>query len=458
MTRPSTHGRRLQLRLAAGVALVALVAAACSSSSKSKSGGSTATTGGGSSSTSAPAGPNTASAPGVTATQVTIGSHQPLTGVAAPGYDEIAPAANAYFSWVNDHGGVHGRKIVFKYLDDGYNPAETVSDVRQLVLQDNVFGIFDGLGTPTHSAVLDYLNSNKVPDLFVASGCVCWNQPVKYPYTFGFQTDYVVEGEIQGQYIAKNFAGQKIGYFVQNDDFGQGGVKGLDTQIPSSSIVSRQTYAVTNINVAPQIGALQAAGAQVVVLYTVPAFTALALLTAAKIGFHPTWVVSNVGADPKTLAGLLQAYSKGAAGASLAEGIISDYYAVPAGDPSSPWNQLWQQVHDKYIPNLPFDGNVVYGMESAYTFVQALAGAGQNPTRDSIVKAVEANKFSGPGLVPFSYSNTNHQGYSGVQMGKIQNGVLVLTGTPYTATDSGNIQPYTTPPPAPPANGIPPGV
>jgi ABC-type branched-subunit amino acid transport system substrate-binding protein len=458
MTRPSTHGHRWQLRLAACVVLVALIAAACSSSSKSKSGGSTATTGGGSSGTTAPAGPNTASAPGITPTEVVIGSHQPLTGPAAPGYDEIGPAANAYFSWVNDHGGVHGRKITLKYLDDAYNPAETVTDVRQLVLQDNVYAIFHGLGTPTHSAVLDYLNSSKVPDLFVASGCACWNQPVKYPYTFGFQTDYIIEGEIQGQYITKNLGGMKIGYFTQNDEFGQDGIKGLDMQIPASSVVSRQTYTVTNINVAPQIGALQAAGAQVVVMYTVPAFTALALLTAAKLGFHPTWVLSNVGADYKTLAGLLQAYSKGAAGPSLLEGIISDYYAVPAGTTSNPWNQLWQEVHDKYIPTLPFDGNVVDGMQSAYTFVQALAEAGQNPTRESIVKAVEANKFTGPGLVPFSYSNTNHQGYSGVQMGKIQNGLFVLFGTPYTATDNGNIQPYTTPAPPPPANGVPPGV
>jgi branched-chain amino acid transport system substrate-binding protein len=459
MNRHSTSRHRATFRWAAGLAVLAMAAVACSSSSKS-SGASSATTAatgtsGGPSSSAAAA--NTASAPGVTATDVTIGSTQPLTGPAAPGYSEIAPAANAYFSWVNDHGGVHGRKITFKYLDDAYNPAMTTSDTRQLILQDNVYALFDALGTPTHSAVVDFVNSSKVPDLFVASGCVCWNNPTQHPYTFGWQTDYVVEGEIQGQYVAKNFAGKKVGYFVQNDDFGQGGVKGLDTQIPSSAVVSRQTYVPTNINVAPQIEALQAAGAQVVVMYTIPAFTTLALLTAAKIGFHPTWVVSNVGSDPTTLAGLLKNFSKGAAGASLAEGIITDSYAVPVGDSSNAWVQLWKQIHDKYIPTLPFDGNVTYGMATAYTFVQALAEAGQNPTRASIVSAVEANKFSGPGLVPFSFSPTNHQGYSGVQMGMIQNGAIVLTGSAYTATDTGNIQPYSTTPPAPPANGIPAG-
>ena len=440
----SLSGRRGLTRLAVGAALIGLLTTACSSSSKSS------TSAGGSSSAG-----NTASAPGITATQITIGSHQPLTGPAAPGYSEIAPAANAYFQWVNDHGGINGRKIVYKYLDDGYNPAMTTSVVRQLVLQDNVFAIFNGLGTPTHLAVRDFLNTEKVPDLFVASGCTCWNDAAKAPYTFGWQTDYTVEGQIEGQYVAQTLAGKKVGYFVQNDDFGSNGAKGLDMQIKASDVVSRQTYVTSNINVQPQIEALQSAGAQVAVLYSVPAFTALALLTAAKLNYHPTWVVSNVGSDPTTLAGLLQNFSKGAAGASLAEGIITDSYAAPIGDTTNPWAQLFKQIHDKYIPSLPLDGNVAYGFGAAYTFVAALVAAGKNPTRDGIVKAIQNSHFGGPGLVPFSYSATNHQGYSGTQMATIKSGAVVLQGTPFTATDTGGIKAYTTPPATPPANGIP---
>src|SRR5229473_271850 len=116
------------------------------------------------SSTSSDNGTNTASAPGITATTITIGSTQPLTGPAAPGYSEISKASDAYFQWVNDHGGVNGRKIVYKYEDDGYNPTNTTSLVRKQVLQDKVFAEFDGLGTPTHLAVVDYLNTEKVPD------------------------------------------------------------------------------------------------------------------------------------------------------------------------------------------------------------------------------------------------------------------------------------------------------
>ena len=120
-----------------------------------------------------------ASAPGVTATTVTIGSHQPLTGPAAPGYSANSAASKAYFDYINESGGINGRKIVYKVVDDVYNPTQTVDVVRRLVLQDKVFAIFNGLGTPTHTKVLDYLNSQRVPDLFVASGCGCWNQPAK---------------------------------------------------------------------------------------------------------------------------------------------------------------------------------------------------------------------------------------------------------------------------------------
>src|SRR5690242_7005972 len=183
---------RLRLPVIAAAVTASLVAAGCGSSSSSGSGGS----GGGA----------TASAPGITSTQILIGSHQPLTGPAAPGYSEIAPAANAYFSYVNAQGGVYGHKVVYKYLDDGYDPTKTASVVHQLVLQDNVYAIFNGLGTPTHLAAVSFLNAQKVPDVFVASGCECWNDTSKYPQTFGWQLDYVREGKILGSYIKQHFA------------------------------------------------------------------------------------------------------------------------------------------------------------------------------------------------------------------------------------------------------------
>src|ERR1700691_1153821 len=139
------------------------------------------------------------SAPGVTPTSITFGTHQPLTGPAAPGYSEIAPASQAFFDYVNAHGGVFGRKIHLIIKDDAYNPTETVNVVHQLVLQDNVFGIFEGLGTPTHTKVVAFLNASKVPDLFVASGCPCWDNGATQPETFGWQPNYTIEGKVLGQ-------------------------------------------------------------------------------------------------------------------------------------------------------------------------------------------------------------------------------------------------------------------
>jgi ABC-type branched-subunit amino acid transport system substrate-binding protein len=422
------------LRLLATGVVVVLAAAACGSSG-SKS-----------------------SAPGITATTVTIGSHQPLTGVAAPGYDEIAPASNAYFQYINANGGINGRSIKYTYLDDGYNPANTVTDVHKLVEQDKVFAIFNGLGTPTHEAVVPYLNQQKVPDLFVASGCLCWNQPTADPETFGWQPDYLVEGKILGQYIAKNFPGKKVGIFAQNDDFGANGIKGLEDEIPASSIVSTQRYDPTNIKITPQVVALQKSGAQVVVSFSVPAFTALLKLTSLALKFNPQLVVSNVGADPITLAGLISSFSKGKApGQALIQGIITDTYLAPPSDPTNSWIQLFKKIHDKYIPKLPFDGNVEYGMAAAYTFAEALKAAGKNPTRASIVAAVEKGGFSGPGLVPFGFSSSSHSGYTGVQIAIIKGLVGTPVGTPLVTDDTatGAITPYTTAQPTAPANGIP---
>src|SRR5215472_3935777 len=437
--------RRRRVGVVAAAAALALVAAACGSSGK----------GSGSSTT------NTASAPGITSTQILIGSHQPLTGPAAPGYSEIAPAANAYFQYVNAHGGVYGRKIKYTYLDDAYDPSKTTSVVHQLVLQDSVFAIFNGLGTPTHLAVVKYLNASKVPDLFVASGCDCWNNPAAYPYSFGWQLDYVREGKILGAYIKQHFAGKKIGYFYQNDEFGQDGVKGLGYEIPSSQVVSKQTYVPTNVNVGPAVAALKASGAQVVVSFAIPAFNALFKLTSLKLGFSPTLVASNVGTDPLTLGGLLEAYAKQAGatvnGNQLTNGIITDGYLPTLGNTGNSWIALFKKVHDTYDSKAPFDGNVLYGMAVGYTFVQAMMKAGKNPTRADLVKAINAGLPQGPAVAPYAFSSSDHSGVTGAYIGTITNGALVQKGPVYVtdATPTGAVTAFTGSEQAAPASGMP---
>jgi len=427
-----------------------------------------------------PATADAASTPGVTSSSITIGATVPLTGPAAPGYDEIAPAMNAVFSYVNAHGGVYGRKINYQYLDDGYNPANTATLTRKLVLQNNIFADVGSLGTPTQSAVQGFLNAQKVPQLFIESGCNCWSNP-KYPQSYGWQPPYTVDGKILGAYIKANFAGKKIGYLSQADEFGQDVVKGLDMQIPKASVVSRQTYDAATLAgpLSNQMAALKAAGAQVVVLATIPAATALAMLPAAVIGYFPQYVVDSVGADSPTVGPLLSSFAqKGggtpaqvAAASGLLNGVITTAYFAPESDTANPWVQAEKNILQQYAPSLyaksGLDGNTQYGVALAYTFVQALQKAGKNLTRQSLLNAINTSgrKFVTPGFVPLAYSSSVHFGFLGEEVVKLQSSAppaVTPTGSwiggvavgPVQVTNAGPgpIKKYTGPTSVPPKN------
>jgi branched-chain amino acid transport system substrate-binding protein len=395
---------RRSIRFGAVLAASTLVLAAC--------GGAGETGGGGG---GAPQGNANATA-GVTDTSVVIGTHQPLTGPAAPGYSKISVGAKAVFSYINDAGGINGRTIDYRVEDDGYNPAKTVEVVKKLVLQDKVFAIVGGLGTPTHSKVIDYLNSEGVPDLLVSSGALMWDDPAKHPMTFGFQVDYTREGKIQGKYIKDKFGDKKVGDFFQNDDVGRDAQAGLD-QFIKAQTVSRQGYDTANTDIGPQISALKSSGAQVVVCSCIPAFAALMILTAAKLDYHPQFVISSIGADPATLSGLLEQFAKQAGssvdGNALLNGIIGTGYLPGVGMAADPWTTFFKQIHDKYIPKEAFTDTLVFGMAQAYTFAQALKLAGRDLTRQKLVDALASGQIAGPGLIPFGFSKDSHSGYTG---------------------------------------------
>jgi branched-chain amino acid transport system substrate-binding protein len=380
-----------------------------------------------------------ADAPGVTPTEILLGSHQPLTGPAAPGYKEVSAAANAFFRYVDAHGGVYGRSIVFDYRDDGYDPVNTLRVTQDLVANDKVFAMVAGVGTNTHQAVVGYLNSNKVPDLFVESGCTCFNDPRNYPYTFGYFPDYKIEGKILGQYVRTNFPAGKVAYLLQDDDLGQNSQEGLNQVLPISSVVTQQSYDANYLvgGLGQQIAAAKAAGATVVVVFGIPAAIALALLAAAQLHYHPTFVITNVGVDPYTLGGLIKQYSQGAADISLANGVISDSYLPVASDTANPWIQLFRSVHDKYDAGQPFDSYTLNGMALAYATYQALHAAGPNLTRQGLLNALTAkgSTFQGPNLAPYGFSAGDHDGMLGSQVSTLMNGQLVLSGPIYVTDD-----------------------
>ncbi|KOX09890.1 ABC transporter substrate-binding protein [Micromonospora profundi] len=391
-----------------------------------------------------------ASVPGVTDTEIVVGTHMPLTGPASAGYSKIAPATKAYFDYVNANGGVHGRKITYKIMDDGYNPANTQQVVRQLVLQDKVFAVLNGLGTPTHTGVLDFLKTNRVPDLFVASGSRSWDQPDKYPGTFGFNPDYTVEGKILANYVKANHAGQKVCFLGQDDDFGRDSLVGVEKVLGAGGVAVKQTYVTSNTNVAPQIGAFKAAGCQVVVLATVPGFTALSVGTAARLGFKPQWLVSNVGGDHPTLAKQL------GEAAPLLEGMVGANYLPMQNDTANPWIQLFTKINKEHNGDAPFDGNTVYGMSVGYLFVQVLLAAGKDLTREKVLTAVQKGGFQGPGLAPLRFSDKDHSGYGGQRLTRVSGGAQSYFGPTYeTDEEDGPVTEFSTAPVAPPANGVP---
>jgi branched-chain amino acid transport system substrate-binding protein len=390
--------------------------------------------------------------PGVTDTEIVFGAHVPLTGPAAAGYSRIYPAMKAYFEFVNSKDGVHGRKITYKYVDDGYNPATTQTVVKKLVLEDKVFAILNGLGTPTHTGVLDFLKQEKVPDLFVASGSLSWNQPTKYPGTFAFQVDYTSEAKILASYLKAAWPGKKTCHFGQNDDFGKGSLAGVEQVLGVDAVVAKQTYVTSNTDVTAQVGALKLAGCEVVVLATVPGFTALTLAKAATLGFKPQWVASGVGGDYNTVATSLGT-AKG-----LLDGFITAGYLPTPSDTANSWNVLFKKINDEFNHGAPYDGNAIYGMSVGYLTVQVLQAAGKELTREGIIKAVEKGGYKGPGLTSMQYSATSHAGYGGVRLSKVTGGVQDYFGPVYTTdAQAGEVKEYTEPAAAPPVDGIPTG-
>lgn len=407
---------------------------------------------------------------GVTSNQITIGATVPLTGPAAPGYSEIAPAMNAVFGWVNAHGGVYGRKIKYIYLDDQYNPAKTATLTRQLVLQDHIFADVGPLGTPTQLSVQHFLNSRKIPQIFIESGCNCWSTK-KYSYSLGWEPPYTVEGKLLGTYVKQHFAGKKIGLMFQDTEFGQDVMKGVKMEVPSSTIVSQQTYTVTTLSgpLTTQVAALKAAGAQVVIMATIPAATALTMLPAFVLGFTPQYVVDSVGADSPTVGPLLSSFTAAAGHATQAKaatlllnGIITDDYLPPEGLATNPWVQVTKKILKKYAPSLwakhALDGNTEYGVALAYTFVEALKAAGKNLTRTGLMKAIakDGHKFVTPGLVPLSYSHKVHYGFEGGEILQLSTsappivtptgsyaGDKVLTPIEVTTPGNGPVKKYT---------------
>ena len=346
-----------------------------------------------------------AATPGVTKTLITIGGTFPLTGPASL-YAPIPKGMQVYFTFVNSRKnkgdgkrGVYGRQIQWKYYDDQYNPSKTVELTNQLLLQDNVFAIVGSLGTEHNQAIRPLLNQRKVPQILVSTGASFWGTQAKqFPWTIGWQPDYISEGTAYGKWIAKNAPNAKIAVFRQNDDYGKDYLNGLKEGLGSkaSLIVGEQTYESTDTSYASQLSRLKATGADTWVLITTPTPTGRAIATAKALGWRPATIVLNsVAAVDAIMPAVVRAV-----GADYVDGMVSSAYlknpANPAYAKDSFVRTYYRTMH-KYAPGIDARNTFYYyGFAKAYDVVRLLYLAGKNPTRQSLMAATRKMNWVNP--------------------------------------------------------------
>jgi branched-chain amino acid transport system substrate-binding protein len=337
--------------------------------------------------------------PGVSDTEIKIGNTMPYSGPASA-YGAIGKSDAAYFAMINEQGGVNGRKINFISRDDGYSPPKAVEQIRQLVEQDGVLLTFNTLGTPPNTAIQGYLNDNKVPQLFVATGADKWNDPKRFPWTMGWQPSYRIEARIYARYILKNLPNAKIAVLYQNDDFGKDYLNGLSEGLGEKAaklIVATQAYETTDPTVDSQIVALQGSGADVLLTAATPKFAAQAIRKVYDVGWKPTHFLTNVS---NSVGAVMRP-----AGLEKGVGIISAAYLKEPTDPQwqdTPEYKDWLTWMKKYNTSGSLtDSNNVTGYSVTQTLVAVLKVCGDNLTRENIMKQAAAlHQLKLPMLLP----------------------------------------------------------
>jgi ABC-type branched-subunit amino acid transport system substrate-binding protein len=342
-----------------------------------------------------------AATPGVTTATITIGGTVPITGPAAL-FGSVGRGADAYFKYVNAHGGVNGRTIKYLYRDDAYDPSKTVQLTRELVENDKVFAIFSPIGTDNTIATTDYLNAAKVPQLFAGTGAARVGDAYKsHPWTMGYLPSFRAEGAIYGRAIAKQ-AGAKVAVLYEASDFGKdmtGGLK-LGLGAKSSEVIAEQAYQPTDTSIDSQMSTLHASGANVLVLNVTPQYAILAYLAAHKLGWRPKIYISSVCISPNVM-DIVRASVGQEVDGSMSIAFVKDPTdKVLSKDPVV---TLYKSILKKYAPGAnPEDVYNFYGMGVAFTMVDALKHAGKNPTRASLLAAAqhldEVNPFMRPGV------------------------------------------------------------
>ncbi|MBR0982757.1 ABC transporter substrate-binding protein [Bradyrhizobium liaoningense] len=355
---------------------------------------------------------------GASDTEIRIGNVEAYSGPASA-YGIIGKTEEAYFKMINDQGGINGRKINWISYDDGYSPPKTVEQVRKLIESDEVFLIFNALGTPTQTAVQKYHNSKKVPQLFLATGASKWNDPKNFPWTMGFQPSYRVEAQIFAKYILKEKPDAKVAIFYANDDFGKdylAGIKDVFGDKASKLIVAEESYETSEPSIDAHIVKLKGTGADVFVNIATPKFAAQAIKKIAELEWKPMHLMTDVSVS-------IGAVMK-PAGLEASEGVLSAGYLKDASDPQ--WKddegmKKFMAFIDKYMPGANIsDANLVYAYAAAQTMVQVLKQSGDNLTRENVMKqAASLKDFVPDTLIPGIRINTSATDFAPIEQLKM---------------------------------------
>jgi branched-chain amino acid transport system substrate-binding protein len=343
---------------------------------------------------------------GATDTEIKLGNIMPYSGPASA-YGVIGKIEEAYFKMINEQGGINGRKINFVTYDDSYSPPKAVEQARKLVESDEVLLIFSPLGTASNSAIEKYMNSKKVPQLFVATGATKFGEYKQFPWTMGWQPPYQSEGRIYAKYLLKEKPDAKVAIMYQNDDFGKDLLKGLKDGLgdkAASMIVAEESYEVSEPTIDSHVVKLKASGADVYFSMTTPKFSAQSIKKVAELGWKPMYFQSNVGAS---VGSVLQP-----AGFENAQGIMSAAYAKDGADAQWDNDEGMKKFYAflaKYVPDAnKTDGSVVFGYGQAQTMVQVLKQCGDDLTRENIMKqAASLKAFAPDTLLPGVTINTS---------------------------------------------------
>ena len=356
--------------------------------------------------------------PGASDREIKIGNTNPYSGPASA-YGTIGKSIAAYFRMVNDHGGINGRKVNFVSYDDSYSPPKTVEMARKLVEQDEVLFVFQTLGTPSNTAIHQYMNMKKVPQMHVATGATKWNDPKGHPWTMGWQPNYQSEAKIYAQHILQTKPNAKIAVLYQNDDYGKDYLKGFHDGLgdKKSMIVKEVSYEVSDPTVDSQIVQLQASGADVFFNITTPKFAAMAIRKAYDIGWKPTQYLNNVSIG---IGSVLTP-----AGLEKSVGLITLGYLKEPNDKqfsNDPAIVKWREFMKKYYPDGSMIDNLnVYGYSVGQTIAEVLRQCGDELTRENVMrKAAGMRGYRVDTLLPGVMISTSSDDFAPIEAGQLQ--------------------------------------